>query len=218
MANMNGFNANEVEPSSSFDPLPAGQYLVAITASEMKPTKTGNGSYLQLEFTVLDGEHKDRKVWDRFCLNHPNPQTVKIARGHLSALCRAVGVMQPRDSADLHNIPLTIKVKVKKRKDTDELTNEIKGYEPKSAASQPQAAAPSAANTRTRRRGSDNETDTALASEHEPLLAAGRTTHADQPGGPDVPHERLRPSGRGRSSKTAGSTFPTTTKVIRSGV
>ena len=42
--------------------------------------------------------------------------------------------MQPTDSVDLHNIPLTITVKVKKREDTGELTNEIKGYEPKSAA------------------------------------------------------------------------------------
>jgi hypothetical protein len=96
MANLNGFNAHEVEPSTSFDPLPAGKYIAAITGSETKPTKNGDGNYLQLEFTILDGEYKDRKVWDRLCLNHPNPQTVKIARGNLSALCRAVGVMQPR--------------------------------------------------------------------------------------------------------------------------
>ena len=46
MANLNGFNANEVEPNSSFEPIPAGKYLAAITASETKPTKSGNGSYL----------------------------------------------------------------------------------------------------------------------------------------------------------------------------
>ena len=34
---------------------------------------------------------------------------VKIARGELSAICRAVGVMQPRDSVELHNVPLEIK-------------------------------------------------------------------------------------------------------------
>jgi hypothetical protein len=47
--------------------------------------------------------------------------------------------MQPRDSVELHNIPLLITVKLKKRSDNDELTNEIKGFEPKSALS---AAAP----------------------------------------------------------------------------
>ena len=142
MANLNGFDANQVEPTASFDPLPAGKYVAAITNSEMKPTKQGDGAYLELEFTVVDGEYKERKVWDRLCINHPNAMTVKIARGNLSAICRAVGVMQPRDSVELHNIPLVITVKCKKRQDTGELTNEIKGYEAKAAAggAQPQQA------------------------------------------------------------------------------
>ena len=42
MATLN-FNANEVEPSTGFDPIPAGKYQAVITDSEMKPTKTGNG-------------------------------------------------------------------------------------------------------------------------------------------------------------------------------
>ena len=147
MANLNGFNANDIEPTAPFEPLPAGKYLAAITASEMKPTKKGDGSYLELEFTVLDGDCKGRKAWDRLCINHPNDLTQKIARGSLSAICRAVGVMQPKDSVELHNIPLVVTVKLKKRKDTGELTNEIKGYEPKaSAAGQPQQS-PTADNT-----------------------------------------------------------------------
>ena len=141
MANLNGFDANQVEPTASFDPLPAGKYVAAITNSQMKPTKNGDGSYLELEFTVLDGDYKDRRVWDRLCINHPNAMTVKIARGNLSAICRAVGVMQPKDSIELHNIPLLITVKCKKRQDTGEMSNEVKGYEPKATvASQPQQA------------------------------------------------------------------------------
>lgn len=134
MANLNGFNAHEVEPSTSFDPLPAGKYIAAITGSEMKATKRGDGSYLQLEFTVLEGDCKGRKVWSRLNLNNPNKQAVEIARGELSAICRAVGVMTPRDSVDLHNIPLEITVKVKKRQDNDEFTDEISAYGPKGAA------------------------------------------------------------------------------------
>jgi len=142
MANLNGFNANDVEPTSTLaPPLPAGKYPAAITASEMKPTKAGDGSYLQLEFTVLEGSCKGRKVWDRLCLNHPNTQTVKIARGNLSAICRAVGVMQPRDSVELHNLPLVITVKCKKREDNGEMSNEVRGYAKKEcAAGQPQQA------------------------------------------------------------------------------
>ena len=141
MANLNGFDASQVEPSASFDPIPAGKYLAAITESEMKATKTGAGSYLQMTFTVLDGDYKNRVLWARLNLNNPNATAVKIARSELSAICHAVGVMQPRDSVELHNIPLLITVKVKKREDTGELTNEIKGYEPKAAAAgQPQQA------------------------------------------------------------------------------
>src|SRR5690554_2426073 len=90
MVNLNGFNANEVEPTTTFEALPAGKYLAVITDSEMKPTNKGDGSYLQLEFTVVEGECKGRKVWDRLCINHPNDLTQKIARGNLSAICRAV--------------------------------------------------------------------------------------------------------------------------------
>jgi len=147
MANLNGFDANQVEPNATFDPLPAGKYIAAITGSEMKPTKSGDGSYLELEFTVLEGEYKDRKVWDRLCINHPNATTVKIARGNLSAVCRAIGVMQPRDSVEMHNIPLQITVKCKKRDDTGDLTNEVKGYAAKSAAAGAPQHAPATDNT-----------------------------------------------------------------------
>ncbi len=127
MATLN-FNAQEVDPNVGFDPVPADKYIAAITKSEIKPTKNGTGSYLELEFTIIEGQYKDRKVWDRLCLDHPNKQTVKIARGNLSAICHAVGVMQPQDSAQLHNLPLQIKVVCKKRDDTGEITNEVKGY------------------------------------------------------------------------------------------
>ena len=143
MANLNNFNAHEVDPNTPFDPLPAGKYLACITGSEMKATKAGDGSYLELELTVLEGEYKDRKVWDRLCLNHPNATAVKIARGTLSAICRAVGVMQPKDSVELHNLPLVVTVKCKKREDNGEMTNEVRGYAKKeSAAGRPQQAAP----------------------------------------------------------------------------
>ena len=142
MANLGNFNASEIDPSVSFDPIPAGKYVAAITESEMKPTKSGNGHFLELTFEVLSGQYKGRKLWTRLNLDNPNPQAVQIARGELSAICRAVGVMQPKDSCELHNLPLVITVKCKKRTDTDEITNEVSGYAKREAATgQPQQAA-----------------------------------------------------------------------------
>lgn len=141
MANLNDFDANQVEPDFGFEPVPAGKYLAAITDSEFKDTKSGTGRYLQLTFQVIEGEYKNRLLWARLNLENPNPTTVKIARAELSAICRAVNVLQPKDSAELHNLPLLISVGLRKRQDTGEMTNEVKGYERKEAAQgQPQQA------------------------------------------------------------------------------
>ena len=144
MASLSGFNANDVEPTSDFEPLPAGKYLAAITEGEVKENKLGTGSYLQFTFQVIEGEFKNRFLWARLDLDNPNATAVQIARAELSAICRAVEVMAPSDSKDLHNLPLVIHVRCKKREDTGELTNEIKGYSKKE--SPPPAAQPAAAN------------------------------------------------------------------------
>ena len=141
MVSLGNFDANQVEPNTTFDPIPAGKYLAAITDSQMKPTKTGTGHYLELTLQILEGEFKGRQLWARLNLDNPNAQTVKIARGELSAICRAVGVMSPGDSTDLHNLPMIITVRCKKRPDTDEITNEVRGYAKREAASgKPQQA------------------------------------------------------------------------------
>ena len=140
MANLQGFDARTVEPSTDFEAIPAGKYVAIIADSEMKQTKAGTGSYLELTFQIVDGEYKGRNLWARLNLDNPNAVAVKIAQGELSAICRAIGVMAPNDSCELHNLPLVIVVKLKKREDTGELTNEIRGYERKASAGQAQQA------------------------------------------------------------------------------
>ena len=140
MATLN-FNANEVEPNVGIEPVPAGKYNAVIIESELKPTKSGNGQFLELTFEIIEGECKGRKVWARLNIDNPNSQAVQIARGDLSAICRAVNVMEPKDSADLHNLPLEIAVKCKRNKETGDLTNEIKSYAAKGASTNPTAPA-----------------------------------------------------------------------------
>ena len=144
MATLNNFDASQVDPSVALDPLPAGKYPAVISDSEYKPTKTGGGKYLQLTFQVIDGEFKGRLVWARLNLENKSEMTVKIARGELSAICRAIGVMQPKDSVELHNVPLEINVGLKKRDDNGEFTNVIKGYAKKGGSASPQRQAASA--------------------------------------------------------------------------
>lgn len=142
MANLQGFNAAEVQPQESFEPIPVGEYNAMITDSEMKPTKNGMGEYLQLVFEVVEGDYAGRKIWARLNLVNQNQTAVDIAQRELSAICRAVGVMQPQDSTDLHEKPLTIGVKIRQSPGYDP-SNEISAYKPfQDGASAPKAAAP----------------------------------------------------------------------------
>ena len=143
MATIN-FNANEVEPSVGFEAIPAGKYQAVIVDSDMKPNKAGTGEYLQLEFEVIEGEFKGRKLWTRLNLHNPNPDAVRMAQADLSAICHAVNVIHPGDSVELHNLPLTITVKCRKTPDGD-IVNDIKGYAPKETAVAATPAAPGTA-------------------------------------------------------------------------
>jgi hypothetical protein len=127
---LNGFDAESVEPRSAFEAIPAGEYEAIIAESEEKPTKAGNGHYLQLVVQIVDGEHKGRKLWARLNLDNPNQQAVDIARAELSAICRAIGVITPKASSDLHDKPLLVKVTVKKSDYSGEFENEIKAWKP----------------------------------------------------------------------------------------
>ena len=121
------FNASEVAPSTGFDPIPAGKYVAVISDSEMRTTNSGTGQYLRLEFTIIDGEYANRKLWTRLNLDNPNPDAVRLARADLSAICHAVHVLTPQDSVELHNLPLVISVRCKKSAD-GEIVNEIRSY------------------------------------------------------------------------------------------
>jgi hypothetical protein len=140
MANLAGFNAAEVAPNEGFDVIPPGEYEACITASEMKATKDGTGSYLNLEIQILNGQFQNRKLFEKLNLVNRNETAVTIAKGTLSAICRAVNVLTPNDSSELHNLPLRISVGVEKRKDNGEMTNRIKSFKARSV--QPLAAAP----------------------------------------------------------------------------
>lgn len=122
------FNAASVAPATAFEAIPAGNYAAIITESAMKPTKRGDGEYLQLTLQIIDGEHSGRKLFDRLNLNNPNATAVNIAQRTLSAICHATCVMQPQDSAELHDIPMQVKVGVEKNATDGTNSNVIKGY------------------------------------------------------------------------------------------
>lgn len=134
------FDASNVTPLQPLSVLPRGRYEVMITASEMKPTKAGNGSYLQLEFTVIAGDHEGRKLWSRLNLDNQSATAVQIARSELAAICQALGLGGVGDSEELHDQPLQVDVVIEARDGTE--SNRIKAY---LAAGKTTPSAPAAA-------------------------------------------------------------------------
>lgn len=107
------FDPNSVpEDDRTFDPLPAGDYLMQVTESEIKPTKSGSGEQLILTLEVVDGPHQNRKVWDRLNIRNENADAQRIAQRALADLCLAIGVTSLRDTSDLHFKPFTGRVTI----------------------------------------------------------------------------------------------------------
>ena len=128
MGNLQGFDATQVDPSEEFVPLPAGWYRAMIIGSEFRPTKSGDGEYLMLTISIIDGDYAGRQVFDRLNLSNPNPKAEEIAQRNLSAICHAVGIMTPKDSAELHDIPFDVKLTTRPAQGQYSAGNDIKGY------------------------------------------------------------------------------------------
>ena len=146
-----GFDANEVEPRSPIeaDPEFRGWHLMHAIESETKIAASGKGEYAQYTMEVLEGKYKGRRLWARFNLAHENPTAQQIAWANYSSLCRAVNVLKPTDTEDLHLIPFYGNVKYVPEEGKYAANNElIEGaYKPKSEG--PGAAPPPKAQSTT---------------------------------------------------------------------
>lgn len=120
MASLNGVNTN-AEPSGDFEPLPIGDYPAVITKDEVKSAKSGNGDYLSLSIKVIDGQYKNRTLFTILNLWNANPKAKEIAERELAAIKAAVGVTDLRDTSQLHNKPLIVRLGI----------DSSPGYEPK---------------------------------------------------------------------------------------
>ena len=116
------FDAGSV-PAPNYEPLPAGWYAAEIDAAAVKDTKAKTGKYLKLEFVVLDEPHAGRRLFTQINLSNPNPKAVEIGQRELAGLAVACGITALRDSAELLQKRIGVKVKIK----TDE------GYKPDNA-------------------------------------------------------------------------------------
>jgi hypothetical protein len=138
MADLGGEFDTTIHVSNKFECLPEGEYELMVTKSEMKPTSKGTGKILACTFTVVSGPQARKIMMTSYNWENPSPIAVQIGKGEFSDLCKAVGVLKPRDSQLVHNIPFIGKVTVEGE------YNKIKSYKRKDGqvAAAPPAAAP----------------------------------------------------------------------------
>lgn len=125
------FNASQVQPNQALEAIPSGQYPVVIVRSEEKPTRAGDGFYIELEMQVQGGQYNGRKVFDRLNIKNKNEQAVTIAYSTLSAICHVTGRLNIQDTQQLHGVPFIAVVSKLERNDqpgSGNMTNEVKGY------------------------------------------------------------------------------------------
>jgi hypothetical protein len=124
MANLGKtFDTTNQQGQTSYEILPAGDYLMQVVQSEVRPTKDGSNKYVWLELDILDGEYAGRKFWERLNLWSTNDTAKKIANQTLVSMTRACGFVTIEDTEELHFRPFQVKMRVKKNGKTGELEN-----------------------------------------------------------------------------------------------
>ena len=109
----NGFDTGSVEPQGDFPVLPPGNYPVLIENAEVKATKKGDGHYIKLTMSVVDGPYKNRKLWDQINIQNPGQQCVEIGLRCLAALGQAIGLASINATEQLLDQVCIAHVKVK---------------------------------------------------------------------------------------------------------
>ncbi len=145
MARIDHNTETHVNTGSNFDPLPAGWYLMTLDKS---PAKENEGKFrISYEFTVLEGDFANRKLFGGFNMAFPDPvsdgqQTaLNISKDQLNQLVKACGKTVCGDTEELHGIPVLGKVKYKPAKGNFDEGNEIVAFKP---ANEEAAPAPKA--------------------------------------------------------------------------
>ena len=122
--------SNEIP--SDFGAVPEGKYLVHIAETEEKMSGAGN-KYLNLKLQILDGEYKNRFLWDIVNLWHPKDNVREIAQQTMASICRATNTLKPATSEELHHKPLRVSISMETDSQYGD-QNRVKKYLPNDLA------------------------------------------------------------------------------------
>jgi hypothetical protein len=122
------------EPQS-FEPVPAGEYILQVTSAELKQTKSGTGLMVNVCFDIIGPEYQGRKIFQNYNIRNDNTVAENIGKQQLKALTVAAGITADlRDTDQLLGATVRASVVIKPAKDGYEASNNIKSYKPTSDA------------------------------------------------------------------------------------
>tara|TARA_B100000214_G_C23809068_1_gene554063 strand:- start:114 stop:533 length:420 start_codon:yes stop_codon:yes gene_type:complete len=84
------------QEKKTYDPVPAGEYVVALNRVNEKATKNGKGTQVEASFSITEGDYSKRLLFHSFLINHTGSEKSEIAqqigREQLDKFLKSVGV------------------------------------------------------------------------------------------------------------------------------
>ena len=143
------YNVDDLPVGGDYDLIPAGWYQAMIQGADVCATKTGSGQYIKLKLSIIAPTHQGRVVFANLNIKNASAAAEDIGRKQLGDVLRAIGVHGLRDTEQLINGNLMIKMAIKEAQNGYDAQNEVKGYKAVEgiAQSMPKAAQPAAQET-----------------------------------------------------------------------
>ena len=124
-----GFDVTEVTPDNgpqgSFEPVPAGEYVLKALEAEEKQTAKRDGSYISVKFEITKGEYAGRFIWQNFNINNPSEKAQRIGRQQIVAWAAACGKPDADDTDKLLEKPFSADVTIDKASNGYPASNQI---------------------------------------------------------------------------------------------
>lgn len=98
--------------ATEFAPIPVGEYKVIIQSTTQMNESTGvegfrttasGGTAIPVVFVILEGEHKEKKIFDNLNIVNDNPVAMSIAKRRLAQITIAAGI-RPEDLKDTNQL------------------------------------------------------------------------------------------------------------------
>lgn len=137
------FTTDEL-PKSEYTLIPDGTYPAVITNAEVKDTSSGTGKYIKVEYTIQGANYSGKKVWGNLNIRNANPKAQEIGLQQLGELLIAVNLKALKNTDELLNKQLQIKIKTSKPQAGYDPQNEVRGFKSLTGGALPMPSAPSA--------------------------------------------------------------------------